>query len=91
MPESEGLLGSLLNQLFGTKEKGVIRDQQIDADKMPKYVVVRPYLVPLGAYVQSEDDGWYGAGVALKKNQNNEVPAAREASLSSADIRGESK
>lgn len=88
MPESEGLLGSLLNQLFGTKEKGVIRDQQIDADKMPKYDVVRPYLGPLGIFVQTEDDGWFGAGVALKKLKTP-LPEAREATLSTADRRAE--
>ena len=88
MPESEGLLGSLLNQLFGPKEKGVIRDQKIDSEKMPKYAVVRRYLSPIGIFVKTEAEGWYGAGVALKNTRSNDpIP---EASLSSRD-RADSK
>ena len=91
MPESEGLLGSLLNQMFGPKEKGVIRDQRIDSEKMPKYEVVRPYLSPIGVFLSTEDDGWYGAGIALKNAALADVvPAAREASLSNSD-RADSK
>ncbi len=67
MPESETLLGSALNRLFGPDEKGVLREQQIQGDKMPDYEKVRTYLGPAGLYVQSEDNGWFVAGCLLKK------------------------
>ncbi len=68
MPESEGLLGSLLNRILAPKEKNVVRSQQIDGSKMPEYDVARPYLGPVGLYVQSEDEGWYGVAVGLAKD-----------------------
>lgn len=67
MPESETLLGSVLNRVFGPDEKGVLREQQIRGDKMPDYEKVRKYLGPAGLFVQSEDDGWFVAGCLLKK------------------------
>ncbi len=67
MPESETLLGSALNRLFGPDEKGVLREQQIRGDKMPDYGKVRAFLGPAGLYVQSEDTGWFVAGCLLKK------------------------
>jgi hypothetical protein len=67
MPESETLLGSALNRLFGPDEKGVLREQQIRGDKMPDYEKVRTFLGPAGLYVQSEDTGWFVAGCLLKK------------------------
>jgi hypothetical protein len=67
MPESETLLGSVLNRAFGPDEKGVLREQQIRGDKMPDYEKVRVYLGPAGLFVQSEDNGWFVAGCLLKK------------------------
>lgn len=67
MPESETLLGSALNRLFGPDEKGVLREQQIRGDKMPDYQKVRSYLGPAGLFVQSEDTGWFVGGCLLKK------------------------
>jgi len=67
MPESETLLGSVLNRVFGPDEKGVLREQQIRGDKMPDYEKVRVYLGPAGLFVQSEDNGWFVAGCLLKK------------------------
>ena len=67
MPESETLLGTALNRLFSSDEKGVLREQQIRGDKMPDYEKVRIYLGPAGLFVQSEDNGWFVAGCLLKK------------------------
>jgi len=75
MPESETLLGSVLNRLFGPDEKGVLREQQIRGDKMPDYEKVRVYLGPAGLFVQSEDNGWYVAGCLLKKPADGMEPA----------------
>ncbi len=83
MPQSKGLTGQLLNQLLGPKEKGVVREQEIDGKKMPDYNVVRQYLGPVGIFLRTEKDGWYSAGVGLSRN----APAnpTIDSTLSTAD------
>jgi hypothetical protein len=69
MPESENLVGRLLNRLLAPDEEGVLREQQINGEKLPDYQVVRRYLGPGGLYVRSLDDGWMITGVMLNKDQ----------------------
>jgi hypothetical protein len=68
MPESKGLLGRLLNQVLGPKEKGVVREQKIESKNMPDFQVVRRYLGPVGLFVRAENDGMYSAATGLNKN-----------------------
>lgn len=74
MPQSETLLGRLLNTIFTTGKQGEFRLQKIDGSKMPEYDVVRRYLGPAGLVVTSERDpatnqptGWFFKGFTLKK------------------------
>lgn len=70
MPESETLLGKVLNRSLTSPEdakSGTLRKQQIDGSKMPDYQMVRRYLGPGGAYVRTQEDGWYLEGCLLKK------------------------
>ncbi len=67
MPESKGLIGQVLNRLLSPQEKGVVREQRIDGEKMPEYQVVRRYLGPVGAFIVTEEEGWYAAAVGLTK------------------------
>ena len=70
MPQSETLLGKLLNRILTTADDakaGVTRKQQIDGSKMPDFQMVRRYLGPGGAYVRTQDEGWYIEGCLLKK------------------------
>jgi hypothetical protein len=69
MPEAESLVGRLLNRLLGPDEEGVLRQQQINGEKLPDYQVVRRYLGPGGIYIRSLDDGWMVTGVMLNKDQ----------------------
>ncbi len=80
MPQSETLLGKLLNRLLSPDEEGVPREQQIDGAKMPPFEVVQKYLGPAGLYVRSVDDGWYVAGCLLPR----EVEVAQQAKNESA-------
>jgi len=80
MPESETLLGKLLNRVLGPQEEGVLREQQIDGRKLPEYQVVRRYLGPAGLYVKTEEkgDGWFVVGAILAKDPPlAEQPIAR--------------
>lgn len=67
LPEAETMLARLLNSVFGPKEEGVVRKQEIDGTKLPDFNLVKKYLGPGGLYVQSEDDGWWLVGGLLKK------------------------
>jgi hypothetical protein len=70
MPESETLLGRVLNRMLTTPEdedEGVLRKQQIDGRELPSFEMVRRYFSPLGTVVRATDDGWLIAGATLAK------------------------
>lgn len=68
MPQSETLMGRLLNRLLTppeVSEEGILREQQIDGSKLPKFEAVRHYFGPAGTIIRSESDGWSVVGVSL--------------------------
>jgi hypothetical protein len=67
MPESESILGRLLNALFNQDDKKTMRQQKIDGSQLPDYEVVRRSLGPAGLIVTSESDGWFIKGFTLPK------------------------
>ncbi len=70
MPESETLLGRLLNRLLSpedTEGEEILREQKIDGRKLPEFEMVRRYFGPSGTIVRSEDDGWFITGATLTK------------------------
>lgn len=62
MPESESMLGKLLNRMLGPDDPDAIRRQEIDGSKMPPFEQVRNYLGPAGIFITSQDDGWMVTG-----------------------------
>jgi hypothetical protein len=84
MPESETILGQVLNRILSPDEEDGVREQQIDGSKMPPYMVVRRYLGPAGGFAQAEptDDGWFITGVVLTKDPAMKIkPIAEEATI----------
>ncbi len=67
MPESETMLGRILNTVFGARKKGVVRRAEIDGSKLPEYDNVRRYLGPAGAEAVSEPTGWFVEGFMMGK------------------------
>lgn len=67
MPESETMLGRVLNTVLAPPEKGAVRKQRIDGSKLPEYEVVRRHLGPAGLFVITESDGWFVKGFTLTK------------------------
>jgi hypothetical protein len=69
MPQSETVLGRVLNNMLGSPDKkGQLRKQELSGKDMPDYDVVRRYLGPSGMVVTSEgDDAWFLKGFLLKK------------------------
>jgi hypothetical protein len=65
MPESQTLLGKFLNRALGPKEKGVVRKQEIDGEKMPPFETVQKYFAPSGTRIFSDGSGWFATGGVL--------------------------
>lgn len=68
MPQSETLLGKLLNGISGEGKEGEVRKQRIDGKNLPDFDVARRYLGPGGAYITTEDNGWIAVGFTLSKD-----------------------
>ena len=68
MPESESLLGKLLNAVLGEGKEGVPRAPRIDGSKLPDYEAVRRYFGPAGIWGTSEPNGWFLTGFTLSKD-----------------------
>ncbi len=66
MPESEGLMGRLLNATLAPKDKDITREQEIDGSKLPPFAQIQKHLGPLGIYCRPEAEGWYISGVAVE-------------------------
>lgn len=78
MPESESLIGKLLNQVLGPDERSLKREQQIDGSKLPDYEEVQPFLGPMGVYLRAEENGWFLAGIALPRAEKGATMGTRE-------------
>lgn len=76
MPESETMLGRILNRLLEEPRALEPREQKIDGSKLPSYDMVRRYLGPAGTFVTSRDDGWFITGFSLPKRAPVEVGLA---------------
>lgn len=69
MPESESMLGKILNALLTSEdaEEDELREQQLDGSKLPEFQIVRRYLGPTGFFVRTVDEGWTVSGCLLTK------------------------
>jgi hypothetical protein len=67
MPESETMLGRVLNTVLGPGKRGVARKQEIEGSKLPDFEHVRRHLGPSGVEVVSEEKGWFIKGFLLPK------------------------
>ena len=84
MPESESMLGKLLNRWLGPEDEGLLREQQIDGSKMPEFEKVRHYFGPAGLFADSEDDGWFISGCLLEKRAGDMAAARPRSNCPSA-------
>ena len=61
-------MGRLLNAILDEDtDDEQLREQRLDARKLPEYQMVRRYLGPAGMFVVSHDDGWLATGCFLSK------------------------
>ncbi len=87
MPESESMVGKMLNALLGEGKEGVLRAQQIDGSKLPDYDLVRRYLGPAGLTGTTEADGWMLTGFTLVKEIDQQPETEERASETTAQAK----
>ena len=73
MPQSETLLGQLLNAMLGNGKDAAPRKQKIDGRTLPEFDAVSHYFGPAGSFVTSEPNGWFVVGFTMNKSL---VPSA---------------
>jgi hypothetical protein len=73
MPESETMLGRILNRMLEEPRALEARKQKVDGSELPAYDMVRRYLGPAGSFVTTRDDGWFITGFSLPKRAPIEV------------------
>jgi hypothetical protein len=69
MPKSKSIMGQLLNGLLGDGKEGSVRSQKIDGSTLPDFELIRRYFGTVGLGMESVADGWYLAGIALPRSQ----------------------
>ncbi len=69
MPESETVLGRLLNRWFNPQRSKTPRKPEINGSKMPDYEFVRRSLAPGGTFGVTEENGWFFKGFMLGKSE----------------------
>jgi hypothetical protein len=79
MPESQSMMGKLLNSLLGEDKEGVLRPQRIDGSKLPDFDMVRRYLGPAGMTMTTEPTGWLLTGFTLAKDVDTQAPTEPQA------------
>jgi hypothetical protein len=68
MPQSETMLGQLLNAVLGDGKDGAPRKQKIDGRTLPEFETVSHYFGPAGSFVSSETNGWFLVGFTMNKS-----------------------
>jgi hypothetical protein len=67
MPESQTMLGRMLNTVLDVGDASTLREQKIDGSKLPEFEFVRRHLGPAGFSGTTEADGWFFKGFTLTK------------------------
>jgi hypothetical protein len=65
MPQSESVLGKILNSLLSDNKQGGLRKQKIDGHLLPEFDSIQHYFGPAGSFVTTLDDGWLCTGLML--------------------------
>ena len=80
LPQGESIFAKLVNGILSEEDgkDATARAPEIDGRKLPDFDQVKQYLGPTGAYVQSEEDGWYVVGCLLKRQPAGAANVARD-------------
>ena len=72
MPESQSMLGNVLNRLLGPEDEELLREQQVDGRTMPEFQWVQRYLGLAGAFIRSDEQGWFISGCVVARKRQAE-------------------
>ncbi|MDR1962466.1 MAG: DUF3352 domain-containing protein [Planctomycetaceae bacterium] len=79
MPQSQAILGKIINALFVPEEEEGVRPQGIDGKNLPEFDKVRQYFGTSGFYGVSEENGYFFKGFLLEKKNEEEIGPNRKA------------
>ena len=72
MPESQSMLGKVLNRFLGPEDDEMLREQRVNGTTMPEFQWVRKYLGLSGAFIRSDDQGWFISGCVVARENSPE-------------------
>jgi hypothetical protein len=58
LPESRSMLSTILDRLLHSKSEARKSVQRVKGDRLPPFAQIREYLMPSGAVIKTEKDGW---------------------------------
>jgi hypothetical protein len=73
MPQSQAVLGKVMNALLVPEDEEGVRPQAIDGKNLPEFDKVRHYFGPSGFYGISEENGYFFKGFLLEKKAEKEI------------------
>ncbi len=66
LPQSRSMLASVLDRLLHSKSEVRDQEQKVKGDRLPPFADIKKYLMPTGAVVRTEKDGWSIQSFILK-------------------------
>jgi hypothetical protein len=78
MPQSQAILGKIINAIFVPEDKESIRPQSFDGKNLPEFDKISHYFGPLGFYGISEENGYFFKGFLLEKKDEDKIGPNRK-------------
>jgi hypothetical protein len=78
MPQSQAILGKIINAIFVPEDNEGIRPQSFDGKNLPEFDKVSHYFGPFGFYGISEENGYFFKGFLLEKKDEDKIGPNRK-------------
>jgi hypothetical protein len=78
MPQSQAILGKIINAVFVPEDQEGIRPQTFDGRNLPEFDKVSQYFGPFGLYGVSEENGYFFKGFLLEKKDEDKIGPNRK-------------
>jgi hypothetical protein len=78
MPQSQAILGKIINAIFVPEDYEGVRPQSFDGKNLPEFDKVSQYFGPFGFYGISEENGYFFKGFLLEKKDEDKIGPNRK-------------
>ncbi|MDR1270272.1 MAG: DUF3352 domain-containing protein [Planctomycetaceae bacterium] len=79
MPQSQAILGKIINAIFVSEDQEGVRPQSFDGKNLPKFEKISHYFGSFGLFGISEENGYFFKGFLLEKKNEDQVGPNRKA------------